>query len=142
MDNNMQHQERVASPSDWEVLQKLSDYLNFNALSTEQQSVALIMRDLISTLESLTSLEYTHKKLLQTAKEEAWPIVDVSELESLLSVLRSYQTETLKRIHDFQDSRAAILAPLLRAGRSVVEAQERERDRIRLEEWRKRKYQK
>ena len=140
MSDFVQHQERTETITDWDILIKLPELINLDAMSDYQRSAIVIANKLVATMHDVASTLYSYKKLLQTAQENAWPVDDIKIIQEQLSAVEQIRVSTQERLASLQNERKAILSPLIRAGYAVYDAQQREQDRLRLEEWRKNRY--
>ena len=141
MDNNtIQYQPRTDTLTDWEILCELPKLIDLSTLTNEQQEILSNFTQLRSSLQLLSSRKLTQDKIILVQRELNAPQFQIEKLKKDIEDTQDEINQALQKIKTFEQKNSAVLKSLVQIGLPVIEAQQREQDRIRFEEWHQRKY--
>ena len=136
--SRIQYQQRSNTMSDWELFESLPQMIDVASLTDEQY---LVMQEKIMRIQYLKRLcgrSYELKQILLSSQN-----INRDEIEKTQKSVADTDDEIRKKrqeLLDFEDRHREEIRFLNEIGGAIVDDQERERDRILLEEWRRKKY--
>lgn len=133
----IQYQPRTNTLTDRDILKELPQLIDLSALSNEQQEVLQSHRQKANLLEWLHSQENEQRQMLQRQKEFSVSIQDVEQTKLRLETLSKNVKCAADDLLLFEEEHSGTIKSLVRIGLPLIEAEEREKDRKLLEEWRR-----
>lgn len=132
-----QHQERTEALTNRDVLAKLPQMIDMCSLTEEQQEVLKIHKQKTSLLEWLHSQENEQRQILQRQQAFSVSAQDIAQTQLRLETLRKNVKCAADDLLLFEGEHSDTNKSLIRIGLPLIEAEEREKHRQLLEEWRR-----
>lgn len=133
---DIQYQERTDTLTDRDILEKLPRLIDLRTLSNDQQEIFQKHRQKANLLDWLCSQEIEQRKILQRQKEFGVSSSDIEQTELRLETLRQNVRCAADDFLLFEREHSSTIRALIQIGWPIIEAEEREKSRQLLEEWR------
>ena len=141
MDNNtIQFQPRTNTLSDREILHQLSKLIDEDSLTYEEYILLKKFQFFDKRLDELYIEERKLNTIIKAKREIGAPNSDVAEIQSKYDEIQALINKVTEGLSDFEKENAQDIRSLTKIGLPIIEAHEREKERILVEEWHKRKY--
>lgn len=134
---DIQYQQRTDALTDRDILEKLPQMIDLKILTDTQQEVLLTHRQKVNLLEWLHGQENEQRQVLHRQKAFNASNFDLQQTELRLETLRQNVRSAADDLLLFESEHSSTIKSLIRIGLPLIEAEEREKSRQMLEEWRR-----
>lgn len=134
---DIQYQQRTDALTDRDILEKLPQMIDLKILTDTQQDVLLKYRQKANLLKWLCGQENEQRQVLHRQKAFNASNFDLQQTELRLETLRQNVRSASDDLLLFESEHSSTIKSLIRIGLPLIEAEEREKSRQMLEEWRR-----
>lgn len=133
---DIQYQQRTNTLTDRDILKKLPQMIDLKTLTDTQQEVLLTHNQKANLLEWLHGQEHEQRQVLHRQKVFNVSNFDIQQTEMRLETLRQNVRSAADGLLLFEGEHSSTIKSLIQIGLPLIEAEEREKSRQMLEEWR------
>ena len=137
-----QFQQRTDTITNSDILKRLPQLIDISTLSSEQQEFLQNHRQKTRLIEWLCEQKKEQQQILCCQKDFSVASSDIQSTEQQIDSLHQCICQAKQDLSYFEQEHSHIVKPLVQIGWPLIEAEEREKERQLLEEWRRQRYAK